>query len=260
MLALYKFGEEDAEFQEETSLKVMSFNVRQFNRYNWIKTKDVPAAMERFFTANTPDILCLQEFFSDASVDFSSYPYSYIKLKSGHSGQVIYSKYKIVNRQSLDFKNTANNAIYADIVLPTDTIRVVNMHLESLKIHPTVGTFEAEVGKRMWNRMANAFAKQQLQVAKIKQLIQHSPYPVMLCGDMNNSAFSYAYHELTEELQDAFSIAGEGFGKTFPIGLVPLRIDVVLSSPTFVVQDFKTFDEQLSDHYPIMAWFTVDKH
>jgi len=49
-------------------------------------------------------------------------------------GQAIFSKFPIVKSGSIEFPNTANNAIYADIVKGSDTIRIYNVHLQSLRI------------------------------------------------------------------------------------------------------------------------------
>jgi len=51
---------------------------------------------------------------------------------------------------------------------------------------------------------------------------------------------------------DAFEVAGKGFGKTFDYKL-PVRIDYILTDKQINVNNFKTYDVKFSDHFPIMA-------
>ena len=74
----------------------------------------------------------------------------------------------------------------------------------------------------------------------------------ILCGDFNNTAFSWVYKELSKNKQDAFKVAGKGLGKTFNYWY-PLRIDFILLDSSFDINNFKTFNVHYSDHYPILA-------
>lgn len=253
VLSLYKFtAEKDITLQNDIS--VMSYNVRQFNRYRWIKNDTVTEQIQEFIKSESPDILCFQEYYSGGKIQFPEYSHKYIKDKSKHSGQAIFSKFPILKTGSLDFPHTANNVIYADILVVTDTIRIYNIHLESLKIDPTIGTFEAEHGKRLFKRMSLAFQTQQDQVDLVLKELGGTSYKTIICGDMNNSAFSYAYRKLSTGFQDAFKEAGHGFGRTYDIDWIPLRIDVLLVDDNFMIESFKNYHQiELSDHFPIMT-------
>ena len=76
---------------------------------------------------------------------------------------------------------------------------------------------------------------------------------MIICGDFNNTAYSYVYKKIRGNLQDAFVESGNGFGRTFKFKFFPVRIDFILADDNFDVNDFKTFDVELSDHYPVMA-------
>jgi endonuclease/exonuclease/phosphatase family metal-dependent hydrolase len=76
---------------------------------------------------------------------------------------------------------------------------------------------------------------------------------MIVCGDFNNTAYSYVYKEIKGDLQDAFVEAGNGFGRTFNFKFFPIRIDFILADQSFDINAFKTFDVELSDQYPIMA-------
>ena len=57
---------------------------------------------------------------------------------------------------------------------------------------------------------------------------------------------------------DTFEEAGNGFGKTYDFKFFPLRIDFILVDKRFTVNGFRTFEEKLSDHYPIKASIALD--
>ena len=106
-------------------LKLMSFNVRLFNSYNWIDQKNIPQSILSFVKQESPDILCLQEFSKEFSPSFDSYPYSYIQssIKNGHNGLSILSKYPLYNKGFIPFENSNNSAVsvsYTHLTLPTN--------------------------------------------------------------------------------------------------------------------------------------------
>lgn len=236
-------------------LKVMSYNVRIFNEYGWITNKQVPQEISAFIKTEDPDVLALQEYFStnEFSVDLP-YKYELFRNKRNPSGLSIYSKYQIVNKGSLNFEKTNNNAIYIDILKGHDTIRIYNVHLESLGIKPDHVDLkmDEEASKQVIGSIKKAFVKQQFQVEK---LLNHrdTSKKIIICGDFNNTNYSWAYSELKGDLNDTFTEAGKGFGKTYSFKNYPLRIDFILSDPYFEVNGHRNYSIGLSDHEPIMA-------
>ncbi|MEZ5028200.1 MAG: endonuclease/exonuclease/phosphatase family protein [Ferruginibacter sp.] len=85
--------------------------------------------------------------------------------------------------------------------------------------------------------------------AKIKQ----SPYPVIVCGDMNDVPNSYTYFTVKDDLQDAFLKKSGGLGRTFRYISPTLRIDYILADKKFEVENFSKIKVPYSDHYPILA-------
>lgn len=239
------------------SFSVMNFNVRLFNRYHWIDDKNVPANFLKFIDQTEPDILTIQEYYpsEDLSLD---YPYKYIFYKNDKKdfGQVIYSKYKIINKGSLNFKNSSNNAIFIDIIKNSDTIRVYNLHLESLGIKEQnieLNGLNENESKKIIKRLEAAFIKQQSQVEQFIEHKNNCNYKVIICGDFNNTAYSWAYHHVKGDLKDTFLEAGKGFGKTYSFLKYPLRIDFILADKKFKVNYHQNFNKDLSDHEPILA-------
>jgi len=234
-------------------VKIMSYNVRMFNLYNWIDEENVDQKIFDFIKEKSPDILCIQEFHPSKKLNLD-YPYKFVKIRTNQNnfGHAIFSKYKIINSGSLNFSNSSNNAIFVDLIKNKDTIRVYNVHLESLKINPKEETLTQENSEKLKLRVENAFKKQANQASLIIQHQEKINYKTIICGDFNNNAFSWVYHKLKKGKNDAFEIAGKGFGTTFNYKF-PFRIDFILTDEKIEVNNYKTFDVKYSDHYPIMA-------
>ena len=248
---IYKFSEKKIFLNDD--LKVMSYNVRLFNHYNWSTDSTIVKKISSFIAEKEPDVLSIQEYYDAESLQLK-YPYQFIKTKSNFNkfGLAIFSKFKIINSGSLDLKESANNIIYTDILKDKDTIRVYNIHLESLKMNTSQENFGTKNSDKLLEKMEASFQKQAKQVELFLQHEKKWDGKKILCGDFNNTAFSWVYKELSNEKQDAFKEAGKGLGKTFNYWY-PLRIDFILTDANFDINNFKTFDIPYSDHYPILA-------
>jgi len=256
--SLYKFSSEDDQ-EHDHQLKVMNYNVRLFNLYNWIPEKGIQNKMVNLIKQKAPDVLAIQEYHPHPEVDLSFFKYKFEKLsgKKTKYGQVILSQFPIINSGSVEFPETSNNAIFIDIVKQTDTIRIYNVHLQSLKIDANMDKLKQEDSERLLKRTEQTFEMQQLQTELFLKHQAACPYKTIISGDFNNTAFSYVYKELKGDLIDAFKKAGNGFGRTYDFKFFPIRIDFILSDASFEVTDFKTIDNKYSDHYPIMATFKL---
>lgn len=258
----YKFSAK--EYQEsEKDFVVMSYNVRLLNLFKWIDKVYVPQDILEFINQKNPDILCIQEYSNSSNIDLKVYPHRYIFM-SGHkikSGQAIFSKFPIIDQGNIVFPNSDNNVVYADIKKGKDIIRVYNMHLQSIKITPDVNEISENIdaidqgkSQMMLIRISKAFKKQQQQAEILKEHKKDCPYPIIICGDMNNSAFSYVYRNIRGDLKDSFEEAGQGFGQTYNFKYYPARIDYIFVNKSISVKYFETFSGfENSDHYPVMA-------
>jgi endonuclease/exonuclease/phosphatase family metal-dependent hydrolase len=248
---LYKISENASALNSD--LKVMSFNVKTFDFFNNKKKVENTKNGFEFIADQALDILVLQEYYQ-LKKNKLPYPYRYIKLRSKRSkyGMAIYSKYKIINSGSLDLKSTGNNIIFADIIKEKDTIRIYNAHFESLKIKPNEENFGEENSEKLIGRVAQAFKRQASQTALFLNHEKQWNGKKIICGDFNNTAYSWMYHEISKNKKDAFIVAGEGFGKSYNYWF-PLRIDFILTDEAAIINQFKTFTEIYSDHFPIRA-------
>ena len=264
----YKFSSTEVDSQENDFV-VMSYNVRLFNLFKWLPKESVGEEILSFINEENPDILCIQEFSESANLDFRVYKYKYLYTqgKKIKSSQGIFSKYPIIDKGSIEFPESDNIVVYADIRKGTDTIRVYNMHLQSIKITPDVNeiqedvnTIDKEKSQLVFNRIRTAFEKQQSQAELFAEHKRDCKYPLIICGDMNNSAFSYVYRSIKGHLNDCFEEQGKGFGQTYKFKYYPARIDYIFADKKFKVKSFQNFPDFVnSDHFPIMTRLMIEK-
>ncbi|WP_413999179.1 endonuclease/exonuclease/phosphatase family protein [Flavobacterium sp. W1B] len=263
----YKFSAEEYP-QDEKNFIVMSYNVRLFNLFKWLDKDNVAGEILAFINEKNPDILCIQEYSTSANIDLKVYPHKYIFMEGNKikTGQAIFSKFPIIAQGNIVFPNSNNNVVYADIKKGKDIIRVYNMHLQSIKISPDVNEISDNIdvinkdkSQLLLIRISKAFKQQQQQAEIFKEHKRKCVYPIIICGDMNNSAFSYVYRSIKGKLKDSFEEAGTGFGQTYKFRYYPARIDYIFVDEKMKVKKFETFPEfENSDHYPIMAQMSLE--
>lgn len=258
----YKFSSRELP-EEEKDFTVMSYNVRLFNLFEWLPNEHVGDTILSFINDQNPDIICLQEYSENAKVNLRAYKYKAVFMEGNQirTGQAIFSKYPIFNQGDFKIPDLGNNVVYADIKKGKDTIRVYNIHLQSIKISPDVNEIESHVetidknkSQQLFVRIREAFKKQEKQAEKLVNHKNECPYPVIICGDMNNSAFSYIYRNIKGDLSDCFEEAGLGFGQTYRFKYYPARIDYIFADKRMKVKSFQSFSRfENSDHFPIMT-------
>lgn len=251
---------------EDNLVQIMSYNVRRFQPYGqekirWISNEEWEASVRR----HRPDILCAQEFETGHGLQVEK-----ICLSEGLIHQevrsrnelAIFSKYPILRTETHMFNNNYGFQ-FADLQIGDHVLRVYNVHLQSNAITGIVSRI-AEQGdlkeKRTWKdirgmlgRYRRAAKIRQEQAAVLASHLQNSPYPVILCGDLNDVPQSFVYHRVCAGLQDAFQAAGKGLGVTYAGPVPGLRIDVILASPSINVEDCRIGRREFSDHLPVVA-------
>jgi endonuclease/exonuclease/phosphatase family metal-dependent hydrolase len=260
-------------------VKVMSYNVRLFDLYNWSGNRVTHKAIFDQLAACDADILCLQEFFhspdtrffrtKDKLVGELGYTavhdqYTHVARFQQHFGIAIFSRLPIVARGTIPFPDSWNNqCIWADVVLPDDTVRVYNAHLASYHfgnadykfIESLDGDTQSDSlrsgGMRILKRLRKGVRQRAEEARILAEHLRQSPHPVIYCGDMNDVPMSYSYHQLRRLLCDAFTESGSGVGGTYNGRLPSLRIDHIMHGPELASWAFFTHPEQLSDHRAI---------
>ncbi|MCK5400852.1 MAG: endonuclease/exonuclease/phosphatase family protein [Flavobacteriaceae bacterium] len=254
VFSLYKFSS-SKNINDGDNITIMNYNVRLFNLYNWIPENDIETQIVSLIKEEEPDIISFQEYHPHENIDLSFYKYKYEKLSGERVkyGQAIFSKYPIVKSGSIEFPNTANNAIFVDVVKGKDTIRIYNVHLQSSGINADVENLKKENSEHLYKRVVKTFKIQQTQAELFIKHKEKSPFKMIICGDFNNTAYSFVYRKIKDNLIDTSEEAGNGFGRTFDFKYFPVRIDFILVDKSFKVNGFKNYKEKLSDHFPILT-------
>lgn len=276
------FGKHQAPSGVGTPFTLMSWNVRLFNLYNWMHNQQTRDEIMELIRVEDPDILCMQEFLNVAPGNpmmvkdtlLTSHRFRYCAdtytanvRNQQFMGIAIFSTWPIVGQDTIRFGNERDNiCLWADIAVGADTIRVYTAHISSIRFgdedyafvrdlaHGTVQDSATAAGSRIVKRLKRAFIRRSAQVDRMIAHMEKSPWPVVYCGDLNDTPMSYSFHELLRaDLKDAFEESGQGFGNTY-IGDVPsFRIDHILHGPEFRSWNFRTLPDELSDHHAIIT-------
>ena len=266
--------------ENEDHFKIMSYNVRLFDLYNWTDNKKARDHIIDQIKEEKPDIICFQEYYYSRKNDFKTreliikdldMPYYYESFTDSSNkntsffGLATFSKYPIINNKDINFKNdNANKCIWSDILIKKDTFRVYNSHVGSIRFNYSDYNVLGGKGSPLWphqkrpeqqilKRLKLGFKKRAVQLKQLLPIILKSPYNVVICSDLNDTPISYAYHCFDRYFTDAFTTSGNGIGGSY-IGNIPgLRIDYIWHSKKLNSSAFTTHHEKLSDHKAISA-------
>jgi len=268
------FGSGDEKPKNTPSFKVMSYNVHLFDVYN----KDPQLADQsrrdilHFLKRESPEVVCFQEFYQqDLPTDFVTkdtivpllgfvdYQERYAHRISGRRnfGIALFSKYPIVEKGEVRFDTdleSFNFAIYSDIAFKGDTIRVYNVHLQSIRLNGKDKAALAQEESGFFNaigKVMGAFPERAKQAKRLMKHLKKSPHPVIVCGDFNDTPLSYTYQRFHNTLTDAWRNCRTGIGKTYAGEIPAGRIDYIFHSESIGSYDFKIQEKALSDHYAI---------
>ena len=268
---LYGFPEEVTAHADAPTVKVMTFNVRVFNRYEWIEGMDVPAAIAELVANETPDVLCVQEFFLPKAPDLGFKNRFFIPTTGSRNyGLALYTNHPIVQKGERMMTRheglLVNRFQWADVAVGADTLRFINAHLASIRLggadydllRNPESQDEGAVTRGLKNilrRFLRASAYRAQQTDELMAFARQSPYPVIMCLDMNDTPTSYAYQSIHAELPDAFTKVGRGFGATLVSSPYPLRIDHIFANPSWQPIEHRVLSQVLSDHRAVTAVF-----
>ena len=154
---------------------------------------------------------------------------------------------------------------------------IINTHLESIGLTKSdkrlyMGLTSPKqkhsirgVRSRLMSKLRNAFEQraEQAEIIRAKADSLHAAQPeavVMICGDFNDTPYSYAYLTAKGNLCDAYRDGGFGPLKTYYRNRFYFHIDHILYSGDFLdATACRRGSSQASDHYPLVADFMIKK-
>lgn len=277
------------EFDEERAkppLVVMSYNVMGFG-YEVDKGRKVSDNLRDIVGLvheTRADIVCFQEFRASTitaketidslmGLKHNVVNYRQKNRDYGGWGVAIYSRHPIINSGVVEYPNSVNSSIWADVVVEADTIRVFNNHLQTTSVNTTEqeyissheylgDTNREEKVRGIAAKLRNNFKIRAEQADSLAPLIQKSPYESVVCGDFNDTPLSYVYTKiLGKRLIDPFRKKGHGLISNTYKGLFNMfRIDYVLHSKKFMTVEYHSPSVQFSDHKPVIVGIDPRQH
>ena len=265
----------------EKGLKVMSWNVKNFDLYNWTKNLETKQKMFDLIDTLDADVLCFQEFFTDQfthnnirSIQRLGYRYycfipSISQQNTGNQwGLAIFSKYPITNAHSLHINpnnKSMNQCIRADITYRGQKYAIYNAHLQSIHFDYTDYDYIQDVkqewkmidflkSKNIISKIILAYKNRTSQVEKLTEKISQSEsQKTILCCDLNDVPNSYAYYRLESILSDSYRAKGKWFSNTTSIILPFFRIDYIFAHPSMTIYSYQRIRTRLSDHHVLVS-------
>ncbi|XWW46275.1 endonuclease/exonuclease/phosphatase family protein [Fibrella sp. USSR17] len=256
----------DLTMNQSQALRVLSFNSETFP----------PGASSEFNRSLQADIACFQEYSPNAQIE-RQYTDKIETLTcfapDRQVGLALFSNYPIVKRYGRIWNRTQgpdiNGFICADIAYGADTIRVVNTHLWSMGVRTSkaidalkageLRVFFSEVGDTFY-RLKEGFEHRNEQLQEVESYVAGSRYPVIICGDFNETPIGYSYGKLSRNFRNAFEEAGQGLGFTLNRHPYCVRIDQQFVSQEWHIQTCRTLSGvSFSDHFPVLAQYVLKK-
>jgi endonuclease/exonuclease/phosphatase (EEP) superfamily protein YafD len=264
-------------------LKIMSYNILLDDglrdRVNEIET----------ILAENPDVVCCIEFnvvgdraLFDRELG-SLYPYALPSdtPKNSRNGAIVYSKYPVRRAILPDSDPWSSgwggrlSVIFAELDVKGRKVNLVNYHLKS------VGHYIEYIAdkkrftlseKMIWAAKYEKVNDREkfIQAVSLVKTVAAFRGPTILCGDLNDTPNSRAFHTVLKKFRNTFSEKGWGLGATFgerriggklsriPFGTLldrdMLRIDhIFVSRDIGVVASTVRDDATGSDHKPIVS-------
>jgi endonuclease/exonuclease/phosphatase family metal-dependent hydrolase len=267
ILTIGGWGTSSELMPDSKQISIGTYNVRRMDEYEWLEGDKTRDEIVSWLSENKFDIMCFQEFPSNMKgrVSEALGGKEFLVNKTG-SGPAIATSLHIAHYEPWFAPGEdVPRGIFADVIQGGDTIRIFNVHLQSVGLkgddYDAVREGpDAEQRKRLFSRLSSAYVSRAAQARAVREAVESSPYPIILLGDFNDTPVSFTLSTLkgpnSNLLLDAFAKGGEGLGATYVGEISGLRIDYILYADIFKLQSFNTYPVELSDHRPISAVFS----
>ncbi len=266
-------------------LSVMNYNVSFFHtRGNYTEAYDDPqqnptsVAMIDWLENQSPDVIGLQEFYDDTvSVIYNvrhrmkaaGYKYHHFinnprVLKPRKRGLIIFSKWPIINHEKIHLSSNRFNGVhYVDILWKNDTVRIINLHLESSQLAylPRRVKSSGWMNKLKWkySSLRNTTIARNEQSRLVMDYASGSPYPTVIAGDFNSQSYSGLVKQFISEFDHAHLSRGTGMLYTYyGDNLWPVGIDHQFYNDGLIAQNLMILkDIEYSPHRPVVGFYSL---
>ena len=263
----------------EGAIKLISYNVCTYGgNYKYDQGFDT---VYSYLKRQKADIVCLQE-----DVDTwrrfvmqryeKIYPYNDTTILHQNAltfnGVGIHTRFPIIRKERIWYESNTNGSVAYYLKTDHDTLLVINNHLEGTHLSDEErdnykrllrGKMERDTAKAesmfLIDKLGKNNARRAPQADAVHRYIEaHRQYPIIVCGDFNDTPISYARRTIAQGLTDCFQTTGRGLGLSYNQKGFYFRIDHVLCSPD--IQPFNCqIDDKMdaSDHYPVICYLKM---
>jgi len=270
-------GIEGSNEKAENSIRMMTYNVHNFKLFGEANTESVKEKMLQVVKDQNPDIVCFQEFYTRYRGSFDTVDslksllntkyFYFLPIKKNDyeaMGLAIFSRFPIKDKGNIPFDDDlgGNMSIYADLDIKGKTLRVYNVHFQSISFEKQDYEYldkvkemntELQPSKRILKMLRSAFLKRSSQVDIMKKEMATCKTPYLIAGDFNDTPASYVVTQITDGLNNAFIKKGSGLGRTYNGKFPNFQIDYIATSKDLEVLNYKITQAKLSDHFPVRS-------
>jgi endonuclease/exonuclease/phosphatase family metal-dependent hydrolase len=267
--------------KENGAIRILTWNIEWFGAHQ--KDKENRKKMLEFIRDQDADILCFQEFLepgrnktlsNELAIKKMQYPYSYRVIDYGRKngpyevGVAIFSRFPITDTMRIRYpgpesKRASESLIGVDLDVAGKPVRLFTTHLQSvlfrgndyrnLEIIKSADDSLIMASKSIIRKLKQGYTLRGYQADLVRQQLDGSPHPEIICGDFNDVPNSYTYFQIKGNRKDAFIRSSSGLGRTFAHVSPTLRIDYIMTDKVFEILQCKRFRLEYSDHYPVVA-------
>ena len=266
----------------EGCIKVLSYNVCGYSGNKDYEKTCIDSICD-YLKRQKAHIVCLQEDVNSSIPTMERmaeiFPFNdtvHINNSEKYPNSVgIHTRYPIIRKERIPYKSEANGSVAFFLKIGKQEVIVINNHLESFHLNPNdrqnykdilkgeMGSQEMKAETRtLIKKVSDAMAIRAPQADAVHRYIEaHKNYPIIVCGDFNDTPISYVRHTIAQDLTDCYVETGTGAGISYNQKGFSFRIDQMMCSNHF--QPFRCKIDQstkASDHYPIVCWMMLDGH
>ncbi len=261
--------------EQEGCLRLMTYNVCGYGgNYKYEQALDT---VTDYIMAQNVDIVCIQEEQCTKHKPVERwkelYPYNDTLTISEKKDKFvnilgIHSRLPIIRRERIEYESRSNGSVAYFLQMGSDTIIVVNNHLESTHLTEKERSQYSEILKgnkerqqaeeemfSLIEKLCEGLVLRAPEAEAVHRYVEaHSQYPIIVCGDFNDTPISYARHVIAQSLTDCFAEAGCGLGLSYNRKGFNFRIDHIFCSSHFTPVMFKVDSKMdASDHYTMIC-------
>lgn len=222
------------------------------------------------------DIICLAELTSFSPSEIINAPQpmldSLFAIYPYHAGETssdikILSKYPVQSNNHSGFSGRGFE--FFKVKMPAHELNVAMVHLTSYELteeerkvvtdaRSINGAKESvkELKTTIYHKMRNAFQQRAESAKLLRDAIERTPGPLIVCGDFNDVPASWTYNiVVADDMRDAYAETNFGPTWTYNQHLFLFHIDQMLYRGPLEALSLNVGKIKTSDHYPLIGTF-----